>query len=117
MKSILVIEDFIDTKDIITNWIERTLRGQSYSATTVKDAINLLEQNTFDVIICDYELPDGNGEEILTYLRQNKIQTPTILFSAHADLAMDVASPVVHIIKDKDFFKLFDFIEGLSTAP
>lgn len=107
----------MDTQDIITNWIEKTFKGRAFSATTVKDAINLLDQNKFDVIICDYELPDGNGEEVLIYLRQNKIQTPTILFSAHADLSMDVVSPIVHIIKDKNFFKLFDFIEGLSIAP
>lgn len=107
----------MDTQDIITNWIEKTLKGRASGATTVKDAINLLEENKFDVIVCDYELPDGNGEEILSYLRQNKIQTSTILFTARHDLAMDVVSPVVHVIKDKDFFKLFDFIEGLSTAP
>lgn len=114
MKSVLVVEDFIDTKDIITNWIEKTLKGQAYSAITVKVAINLLEKNKFDLIVCDYELPDGNAEEIFAYLRESKIQTPTILFSARHDLSMDIVSPLVHIIKDKDFFKLFDFIEGLS---
>nr|BFD64536.1 hypothetical protein BdHM001_32170 [Bdellovibrio sp. HM001] len=113
MKSVLVIEDFLDTKDIITNWIEKTLKGQANSAITVKAAINLLDKNSFDLIICDYELPDGNAEKILAHLRQNKVQTPTILFTARHDLSMDMVSPVVHIIKDKDFFKLFDFIEAL----
>lgn len=115
MKSVLVIEDFEEAQEVITYWIEKTLKGRSYSAKTVKEAINLLEQNEYDVIVCDYELPDGNGDEILVYLRQNRIQTPTILFSAHSDLAMDIVSPLVHIIKDKSFFKLFDYIKGLST--
>lgn len=112
MKSILVIEDFMDSQDIITNWIEKTLKGQAFGVATVKDAIHLLEQNKFDVIICDYELPDGTGEEILAFLRLKKIQTPTILFSAHSELTMAVFPPLVHIIKDKNFFKLFDFIES-----
>lgn len=113
MKSILVIEDFPDSQDIITNWIEKTLKGKAYGVATVKDAINFLKQNSFDVIVCDYELPDGNGEEVLAFLRQNKIQTPTILFSAHSDLSITIESPLIHIINDKSFFKLFDFIEGL----
>lgn len=47
---------------------------------------------------------------------QVNVQTPTILFSSHVDLEMDAASPVIHIIKDKRFFKLFDFIEDLYIA-
>lgn len=113
MKFILVIEDFIEAQDIITNWIENTLKGRAYRATNVKEAISLLAKNHFDVIICDYQLPDGNGEEILTFLRQSGIQTPTILFSSHADLSMNIVKPLVHIINDKNFFKLFDFIEKL----
>jgi len=113
MKSILVIEDSIDLQDLITNWIKDTLNVKAFSAMTVKDAINFLSQNKFDVIICDFQLPDGNGNEILSFLRQNKIQTPTIVFSAHSDLSTEVIPPVVQVIKDKSFSKLFDFIEGL----
>lgn len=116
MKSVLVIEDFKDILDIITEWIEVTLNGQAFSATTVKEALNLLGQDKFDLIVCDYELHDGNAEKILAYLRQAKVQTPTILFSSHADLEIDAASPVIHIIKDKSFFKLFDFIEDFYIA-
>ena len=113
MKSILVIEDSVEMQDLITNWIKETLNVKSFSATTVKDAINCLKQNKFDAIICDFQLPDGNGNEVLSFLRQNKIQTPTILFSAHSDLSTDIVPPVVCIIKDKSFSRLFDFIENL----
>lgn len=93
MRSVLVIEDCIDIKDIVMNWIEETLDGRAFGATTIKDAINLLGQNKFDVIVCDFQLPDGDGDEIWAYLRQNRIQTPTILFSSHADLDTEIASP------------------------
>lgn len=117
MKSILVIEDSIEMQDLITNWIKETLNIKSFGAMTVKDAINLLNKNKFDVIVCDFQLPDGDGNEILSFLRQNKIQTPTILFSAHSDLSTDIVSPVVCIIKDKSFSRLFDFIENFFNLP
>lgn len=41
------------------------------------------------MIICDYEMPEGTGADVLRYLRQNQTMTPTILFSAHSDLSME----------------------------
>lgn len=116
MKSVLVVEDSIDAQEFIIDWITFTLKGKPNVAATVRGAIDLLLQNNFDVIICDYQLLDGTGEEVLSYLRQHQIQTPTILFSGNSDLKIEVKGPLISVIKDKNYLRLFDVVLNLNEA-
>jgi len=53
------------------------------AATTVGQAGDLLERETFDLVILDLTLPDGGGEAILPLLnRPGDPSTPVIIFSA-----------------------------------
>jgi len=52
------------------------------TATGVKDAIEKLGQLSFDLIILDVEMGDGSGLEVLEFLRNEEIDTPTIIISA-----------------------------------
>lgn len=70
----------MEMQNIITHWIQETLGGQANGVTTVKDAISLLGENNFDMIVCDYHLPDGNGDEVLTFLRQKRFKLRPFCF-------------------------------------
>lgn len=63
MKSILVIEDSIEMQDLITNWIKETLNIKSFGATTVKDAINLLNKNKYESEPCNQVFDDHSHLE------------------------------------------------------
>ena len=52
------------------------------TATGVQHAIETLGQQDFDLIILDMVMGDGNGLQILEYLRNEGIGTPTIIISA-----------------------------------
>ena len=52
------------------------------TATGVKDARDKLGQLSFDLIILDVEMGDGSGLDVLEFLRNEEIDTPTIIISA-----------------------------------
>lgn len=116
MRTILVIEDNIDALELLANWIRNVFKGHAYTACNVREALETLGAHSFDLIICDYEMPDGTGEDVLRYLRQHQIVTPTILFSAHSDLSMELESPLSHVVRDKDYTKLFEILKEFQSV-
>jgi CheY-like chemotaxis protein len=52
------------------------------TATGVQHAIETLGQQEFNLIILDMVMGDGNGLQILEFLRNEGIETPTIIISA-----------------------------------
>ena len=51
-------------------------------AATLKEALQQLQQQTFDVICLDLLLPDGNGVEVLRRVRDQKLAAKVIVISA-----------------------------------
>jgi len=77
MKTILVIED--DRLMRIT--LEDSLRASGYDTFTcenLNDALALLQEREFDLIVTDVRLPDGNGIDLLKDLKD----TPVIVITA-----------------------------------
>jgi two-component system CheB/CheR fusion protein len=66
---ILLVEDHRDTR----NALSRILGMSGHfvqTATTLADAKDACKNQTFDLLICDIGLPDGNGWELMRHLRQ-----------------------------------------------
>jgi DNA-binding response OmpR family regulator len=55
-------------------------------AATYADAVQKIEDFTYDCIILDINLPDGNGLKLLQYLRQHKKEDGVIIISARNSL-------------------------------
>lgn len=66
----LVIEDEPINLEILSGHLQE-LGYQTRSATTIKAAQSLLEQDQFDLLISDVHLPDGNGVELLNWVIQH----------------------------------------------
>ena len=56
-----------------------------------KQGINLLKNHKFDVIICDIVMPNMNGYQFCTWLRNAGYITPVIMLSGLTDLADKLA--------------------------
>ena len=84
--NILIIEDDSSVRESICIFLE--LNGFQYSAAPDGiTALNLLSANTFDLIVCDINLPDIIGYEILAKVRDmtRYKNVPFIFLSAYAD--------------------------------
>jgi len=51
------------------------------NVTSVDEAFKKMEQQTYDAVVSDYEMPQKNGLEFLKELREKNNQIPFILFT------------------------------------
>jgi two-component system response regulator BasR len=65
---VLVLEDDQAVNRLVRGGLGRADIG-SISASSVAEAMEALEHNTFDVAILDLTLPDGSGLDVLARLR------------------------------------------------
>lgn len=87
MKRLLVIEDH----PWVLQALMRVLRPSGAhieSATTLRSARRrVLDDDPYDVVICEHHLSDGTGFEFLTWLRwQQHIPVPFLLIARNPDL-------------------------------
>ncbi len=80
-RKILIVEDEESIRYPVTSLLNR----EGYLVTEAcdgKEAISCLKAKAFDLIILDLMLPHLSGEEVLRYLSQSNIDSPTIIISA-----------------------------------
>lgn len=89
MKKILVIDDDIYICNLLVNFFEQNAYN-SIGVHSGKKAKELIEKEDFDIILCDYRLPDTNGLKILKFLKAKKPYIPLIIITAYADIKQAV---------------------------
>ena len=64
--------------------IERFLAGHDVDwVMSVREAKTCCVNNTYDVVLCDYDLSDGTGDTFVRWLRQRRQALPVIACSSH----------------------------------
>jgi len=87
MARILVVED----EKAIRNVLRNILANESTShlieeAEDGEQAIHLLGESTFDLVLCDIKMPKKDGLEVLDYAMEHFGDTPFVMISGHGDL-------------------------------
>ncbi|MFO7924527.1 MAG: sigma-54 dependent transcriptional regulator [Bacteroidales bacterium] len=88
-RSILVIDD--DT--YICNILKKYLEQNGYAVKTAYSgnfAKKIIDTQEFDLVLCDYRLPDQDGSVILNYVKARKHSTPVIIMTAYAEISKAV---------------------------
>ncbi|MFW9919218.1 MAG: PAS domain S-box protein [Candidatus Thorarchaeota archaeon] len=80
---ILLVDDDEDTLRIASRFLEKEdPTFEITAAVSAEFALELLERTSFDVIVSDYEMPNGlNGLEFLEQVRQERSEIPFIIFT------------------------------------
>jgi len=82
---ILLLEDDTMLNDMITDYLSST--GHVITSTTRgKECLDILENERFDLLILDINLPDIDGFTILETMHEQKRMIPTIYISALIDI-------------------------------
>lgn len=82
MKQILIVED----DELLNKMLVYNLHSESYgivSVETVKEAMEVLKSQPFDLVLLDINLPDGNGYEIAKTIRDKYSDTIVIFLTAN----------------------------------
>jgi len=83
LTKILIVED---DKNIVKNLTE-FLSGEGFSVTTAggqQKALELVSESTFDLVLLDISLPDGNGFAVCSAIKSSS-KTPVIFLTASGD--------------------------------
>lgn len=83
MLRILVVDDEPMLLDCYTEHLQ-DLGHETLTATSGKEALSLLENNTVDGIISDWHMKDGDGVYLLKELRGRGDNTAFILCTGHS---------------------------------
>lgn len=91
MASILIIDDDMD----ICSLLERFLKRQGYDTeycTTSRKAMEVLQKKDFDLVLCDFRLPDDNGKDLLQKIKTVKPEARVVMITAYSDVktAVDI---------------------------
>lgn len=89
MEKILIIDDNND----ICLLLERFLSKQNYKTASVQrgdDGLALLRREAFELVICDFKLPDIDGLEMLRRIKVMHPSTAVIIITGYSDVRMAV---------------------------
>ena len=73
--------------------IEHLLKGapfnikRIYKAYSLKETIEILKKYPVPVVLCDIEMPGGNGLELAEWIEDNKLETEIIYLTGHTDFS------------------------------
>ncbi len=86
--NILLVDDEPDILELLAEEFEYNGHNVK-TALSGNEAIILLKNESFDVVISDYKMPNGNGMSVLGFI-QNLNPRPKFYFvSGHSDVSVD----------------------------
>jgi two-component system response regulator HydG len=89
MKKVLVIDDDTFMCDLLVNHLKQ--HGFEAKGTyTGKNGIKMVEENHFDIVLCDFRLPNTDGFKVLQKIKSKKPLLPVIILTAYAEVRMAV---------------------------
>jgi DNA-binding NtrC family response regulator len=81
-KSILVVDDEVSIRKALSRALER----DGYLVTAVKsatEATSVSRDSSFHMLICDLQLPDGNGIQLIQQLKHNNPELASIIITGN----------------------------------
>lgn len=119
MKNILLVEDYEEVRHWLSELIHIAFGNdiELTTAASVAEAKALLEKNTFDLAVIDYNLPDGEGPEIILQIKTTTPNTYCIVATIfdddeHIINALKVGAQG-YLLKDQDNSELLNSLKGI----
>lgn len=119
MKKILLVEDYEEVRHWLSELIHIAFGDdiQLTAVATVKEAMDTIENNTFDLAVIDYNLPDGEGPEIILKIKTTAPDTYCVVATIfdddeHIINALKVGAQG-YLLKDQDNNELLNNLRGI----
>jgi CheY-like chemotaxis protein len=116
--NILFIDDDEDSCELMS--VMLSYADADYKVTSVLtafEALNLIAQKSFDLLVVDYKLPEMSGVELCRRIRSTDRQTPILFFTGMAssndrNIAL-AAGATSYLVKPNDLDKFTDTVKQL----
>ena len=115
---IAVLEDNLIQIELYKLWLS-TAQHQFQIYTMVADLLAALKTEKFDLLLIDMSLPDGSGDKVLTWVRENLGWSLSIIVVTARDAESDAVSALRlgaddYVVKPPKYFELIARIEALG---
>lgn len=89
--------------------------SQVYTTCNVRQAQNIIKEEEIHICVCDIEMPGQSGLDLLSWVREQKMDTLFIFLTSYADFnyaqkALSLSS-LDYLLKPVDFKQLFSILE------
>jgi two-component system response regulator HydG len=91
MAKILIIEDDLTFSQLLEGFLKKH-GHQPFIVHDVKNSFKVLAQDTFELLLVDYRLPDGTGLEVLSHVREKGFNYPVVIMTSFNDVRTAVKS-------------------------
>jgi two-component system NtrC family sensor kinase len=115
--TILVVED----DEGLTRLIEKSLKKAGYDVGVVPNgalAVDWVVNNSVDLMLLDYKLPDMSARQIVEALKERKIEIPFIIMTGHGDekiaVEMMKSGAKDYIVKEGGFLEILPHVIKLN---
>jgi len=89
MKKILIIDDEVNVAQLLSKFLSRNGFEVS-TASSGTTGLELLKNNDFNLVLCDFRLEDTDGREMLKQIKAQYPQTGVIIITGYSDIKMAV---------------------------
>lgn len=112
---LLIVDDEQSAIDAVLTGVDwKKLKfSDIYTASDKKEAIRIIEQKPVDILLCDIEMPQGSGLELLEWINANHRGICCIFMTCHADFSY--AQRALHLGSFEYILKPLDF-ENLENV-
>jgi two-component system response regulator AtoC len=90
-RQILVVDDEPKMRRVLEIMLQK-LGHQVFCASNGREALEVFQDNTIDLIIADLRMPEMDGIELLSNLRARKFDVPVLVVTAHGTVETAVAA-------------------------
>ncbi|MEM9855737.1 MAG: sigma-54 dependent transcriptional regulator [Bacteroidota bacterium] len=89
MDRVLIIDDDQDICRLLVRFLNKN-GFETESAINGDEALKLLKENSYDLVLSDYKLPDANGVELLRKIKILNSDTAVIIITGYSDIKIAV---------------------------
>ncbi len=107
----------VDDEEALRTVLSSELEGEGYevaSAADGQEAIEILTNRVFDLILLDIKMPNVDGFEVLKFVKDRQPKTKVVMLTGFADLKNAIESKKLGA---EDFVsKPYDLVDLLTTV-
>ncbi|RKP56241.1 response regulator [Cohnella endophytica] len=121
MFQLLIVDDEVLAVDGVKSGVDWREVGISrvFAAYSVAQAKEMFERERIDILLCDIEMPQGTGLQLLEWVRERYPKTETIFLTCHADFAFAKQAiqlgSLDYVLKPVPFAELADVIRRAAN--
>ena len=91
MEKILIIDDDVTFSLMLRTWLGKKGFGVD-TAADIAAGRRLLAEGSYDLVLSDMRLPDGNGTDLLQWIAERGVTIPVIVMTGYAEIRNAVVS-------------------------